>query len=251
MNLGKDILKIIKKDKIKPKAKYIFIFKNILAWSLGIFSLIISSLSVSVIIDIINNNDYLFFKTIHPSPLGLIIRSLPYFWILGMVIFVIIFRYTLKQTKDGYKIEVYKIIIISVILSIILGIFFYIQGIGNNIDNSFSKKSPFYNQMMKPRHLMWIQEDQGMLAGRIISITDQNNFNLEDFNKKQWQIILIEDKEFEPKFKKMPLPEVNLRPGLEIRALGKEINKNTFQAFIIKPAPGRYPDCPAINFPPR
>ena len=100
MSLGKDILKEIEKDKIEPKAKWIFVLKNILAWSLGIFSLIISSMSVSVIIQIINNNDYSFFRMIHPSPMGLIIRSLPYFWIIGMIIFIIIFRYTLKQTKD-------------------------------------------------------------------------------------------------------------------------------------------------------
>lgn len=245
MNLGKNILKEIKKDKIKPRAKWVFIFKNILVWSLGALSLIISSLSVSVIIDIINNNDYLFLKIAHPSPIGLIIRSLPYFWIISMIIFVIIFRYSLKQTKNGYKLEVYKIIIISIFLSIILGVFFYTQNIGNNIDCSFAKKSSFYNQMMKPRHLIWLQEDQGVLAGKIISIIDQNNFNLEDFNKKQWKIIRSENKFLEPKFKKMAFSEINLRPGLEIRVIGQEINENTFQAFLIKPAPGRYYNYPA------
>jgi len=241
MSLGKDILKEIKKDKIKPRAKWVFVFKNILTWTLGILSLIISSLSVSVIIHIINNNDYLFFKMIHPSPMGLIIKSLPYFWIIGMIIFVIVFRYTLKQTKDGYKIEVYKIITISIILSIILGIFFYTQGIGTNIDNSFSRHSPIYKKMMDSRKKMWLQERQGMIAGRIISIIDQNNFSLEDFNKKQWEIIKVEDKISKTKLKRMKIPKITIEAGLEIRAFGKKIDENTFQAFVIKPAPNHSP----------
>ena len=243
MSLGKNILKEIKKDKLKPKAKWIFVLKNLLAWSLGILSLIISSLSVSVIINIINNNDYLFFKMIHPSPMGLIIKSLPYFWIIGMIIFVIIFRYTLKQTKGGYKIEVYKIIIISVLLSIILGSFFYVQGIGNNINNSFSKRSSLYEKMTITRQKMWLQEKEGMIAGRIVTIIDQNNFDLEDFNKKQWRIIKVENKISEQRFKRMSRFKTELRLNEEVRILGQKIDENTFHAFIIKPAPS----CPIIK----
>lgn len=243
MSLGKNILKEIKKEKIKPRAKWLFVLKNIFTWILGIFSLIISSLSVSVIINIINNNDYPLFRMMHPSPVRIIIQTLPYFWIMGIIIFVIIFRYTLKQTKDGYKIEVYKIIIISVLLSIILGTFFYVLGIGTNIDKFFSRKSGLYNQMMKPCHTMWTQENQGMIAGKILTIIDQNNFDLEDLNQKQWRVIRIEDKKAELKFKKRLAPRINLEPNLEIRALGKKIDKNTFQAFGIKPAP----PCPCSN----
>jgi hypothetical protein len=234
MSLGKDILKKIKKDKIKPKAKWIFIIKNIFLWALGILSLIISSLTVSVIIYIIQNNDYLFFRLAHPSPFKLILASLPYFWILGTTIFVIIFRYTLKQVKDGYKIETYKIIIISVLLSFLLGILFQAQGIGLFIDNSFSHRLAFYNKIMRPRRTMWLQENQGMIAGKIINLTDQNNFILEDLNQKQWQVIKDENKNIEPQFKKIISSPIILEPGLEIRILGKKINDNIFQAFIIK-----------------
>lgn len=247
MNLGTNILKKIKKGKIKPKAKWIFAFQNILAWSLGIISLMISSLAVSVIINIINNNDYGLFRMIHPSPTKIIIQTLPYFWIIGLIIFIFIFRYTLKQTKDGYKVEIYKIVIISIILSVVLGGFFYYLGIGDTIDNSLSQRLPFYNQIMGPRHLMWLQEDEGMLVGQIISLIDQNNFKLEDFNHKQWKIVKTENKIVKPKFKKI-IPSVldfELRPGLEIRAFGEKIDNNTFQALIIKPAPpGPCPVCP-------
>ncbi|MHA1697075.1 MAG: hypothetical protein ACTSUG_17620 [Candidatus Helarchaeota archaeon] len=234
MSLGKDILKKIKINKIEPKSKWIFIIKNIIIWIVGILSLIISSLSVSVIIYIIENNDYLFFKLAHPSPFKLIMASLPYFWILGMVIFVIIFRYTLKQVKGAYKIETYKIIIISILLSIILGIFFHNQGIGFSIDNSFSKKSPIYKKMMFARKKMWTQEKQGILSGRIISVIDQNNFDLEDFNKKIWRVIKVEDKIIEQKFKKMSIPKIDIEPGLKIKVLGEKIDENNFKAFIIK-----------------
>lgn len=239
MNLGKDILKEIKKDKIEPKAKWIFVLKNIVTWSLGILSLIISSLTVSVIIHIINNNDYLFFRMVHPSPISLIIRTLPYFWIIAMIIFVIIFRYTLKQTKRGYKIKLYKIIIISIVLSITLGTLFYSLGIGNNIDDSFSRKSPFYNKMMAPRRMMWLQEDQGIIAGRIISVQDDNNFDLEDFNKKLWHIIKIREEIPRPQFRNLPPREIILELDLEIRAYGEKIDENTFRALIIRPMNSR------------
>ena len=246
MSLGIDILKKIKKSKLKPKAKWIFALQNIIAWSLGILSLMISSVTVSVIINIINNNDYPLFKMMHPSPFNIIIQTLPYFWIIGTIIFIIVFRYTLKQTKDGYKIEIYKIIIISIILNIILGTFFYIIGVGNNIDNSFSRRSPFYNQIMKPRDMMWLQENQGMITGQIISLTDQNNFKLEDLNKKIWNIIVSKDKMSKPKFERIPPPpRIILKLNSKIRALGEKINENTFQAFIIKPAPHN----PYHNFP--
>ncbi len=156
MNLEKNILNKIKTQKIKPRAKWLFSLKNIIAWLLGIISLIISSLSMSVIIHIINNNNYLFFRVNHQHQhysMQLILKSIPYLWLISLIIFIIIFRYTLKQTKDGYKIEISKIIIISAGLSIILGYLFYIQGIGTNIDNSFSHKSHLYRNIMRPCHM--------------------------------------------------------------------------------------------------
>jgi hypothetical protein len=243
MSLERDILKKIKKDKIEPKAKWIFVLKNLLAWSLGILSLIISSMSVSVIIQIINNNDYSFYRILHPSPMALILKTLPYFWIIGMIIFVMVFHYTLRQVKGAYKIELFKIIIISIILSVILGGFFYTLGIGANIDQSLSRRSRFYIQVMSPCHTMWSQENQGMLSGRITTLIDQNNFDLKDYNQKQWRIIRDKSNGGKRELRKKISPETTLKPNLEIRVLGEKINENTFHAFVIKPAP----NCPCSN----
>ena len=239
MSLGKDILKEIKKDKIKPKAKWIFILKNFLTWILGLLSLIIGAITVSVMIYVIKTNDYGFYKMIHPSPLNLIAKTLPYFWITLTILFILVVNYNLKQTKKGYKVELYKIIALVLILSVVFGIFFYNIGLGQAIDTLFCKKMPFYNKIDHTRKMMWLQEDQGMIAGRIISVQDDNNFDLEDFNEKLWHIIKIKEEMLTPQFKRLQQIKIIPELDLEIRVYGEKIDENNFQALIIRPMHSR------------
>ncbi len=236
--LKKTILEKIKN--IQPKAKWKFILKNYLAWIFGALSLLIGAITTAVIIYIIQNNDYGLYRLAHPSPLNMVAKTLPYFWIISLIIFIIIVYYNLKHTKKGYKLELYKISIIVILASIFLGIIFYNLGLGEKIDHGFSQRLPFYRQMMRPRQMIWLETEQGLLAGKIINLKNPENFTLLDLNNQEWEVIKLENNQ-------LPLPpnffpnNFNLQIGLDIKAFGKKIDQNHFQAFIIRPLKPSFP----------
>ncbi len=227
-NISQEILETIKEKKITPKPKWQFLFKNYFIWAItGIF-LIIGGLSAAVIIYMIDNNDWDLYQQASDSLLGFIFATLPYFWILFLILFVFIADYNFRQTKGGYRYGLTKIILSTVLFSLILGFLFYNIGLARTIDRVFND-IPIYERIMEHRHQIWMQPNRGLLVGQVLSARDENNFILKDLNGEDWQVFCCRDMVIEEKLEK----------GLKIRAIGQEKENNNFEALKIMPLIGR------------
>lgn len=190
-SLSRDVLAMIKAKKIKPQPKWKFIWRNYFVWAISILSLLVGSLAFSVIIYMLKNSDWDIYENINNSLFKFILVTLPYFWIIFLVIFVFVADYNLKHTKRGYKYQVHFLILFSVALSMLLGSFMYNMGVGRAIDDSFAEKIPLYGKVINRMHkrgMIWYRPSDGFLAGIVVEIGDDNSFKINDIHNMVWQV---------------------------------------------------------------
>lgn len=241
-NISKNVLKKIKEKHIKPKAKWLFQLKSIIIWSLVSLFLLINSLTFSVIIYIIKNNDWRIYKNINPNILRFIFLSLPYFWLISFSLVTFIIYYNFRKTKKGYKYNVFKIAGFIFLLSLILGFIFNFFAIGNFIEDNFDKHVPIYQKVLNKQVRLWHAPKKGVLVGKIDIIKDKNLFLIDSMQKK-WEVSLVDlkidvkrkqeiDKFFQNKVKHKP-----------IKVIGEKTGEFKFKAYAIYPLIGK------CNFP--
>lgn len=236
-NLSQKVLKEISDKKITIKPKWKFVLKNTLIWTTSIVCLVLSSLAVSIVIYLLNNNDWDLRSRLAAGPLVFIIRSLPYFWLIFLIILIILIYTNFKKTKKGYKYKLEIIILISILSSILLGFVFYGIGLAQNIEESLTQRVSIYRRFLNPRARMWNQPRQGFLGGRIFMLNPEGDFRIRDFSDQEWKI--IGDDIFMP-------GRIMLNTGTQIKIIGDPIDSNLFKAREIRPwgppPPGPGPD---------
>lgn len=225
-DLSRKVLDTIKNKAIRPTPKWEFMLKNYAIWTMSIVSLVVGSFAFAVIVYMITNSDWDLYQDLSGSLLGFILASLPYLWLVFLILFIFLAHYNFRHTKTGYKHRFYLILITSIIVSMFLGIFFYTVGLGQAIDDVFADNLPKYHQLFNPRARMWHQAERGFLAGTIISVHSPENFQLRDFEGNLWDIINL---------KSSPLHEIFLKPNTPVRILGHKIDEHTFEVKDMRP----------------
>lgn len=227
------IEKIDSKD-IKPKPKWTFLLKDYVMWGLGILSLLIGGLAFSAVIFIMRNNDWDVYMHFNSSLFKYFFLTAPYLWIVLLILFILAAHYNYTHTNKGYKYEIYKIVIAIILISSILGVFFYKVGIGQAIDEGFAKKSQIYQRMLNNRHQRWNQPAKGFLSGQVTKINGE--IKIQDHNGKIWTITPPDDIDKE-KLKR-------ISKNMRLRFLGEKLDDGTFKATEIlpwMPAKGKLP----------
>jgi len=215
---GKNILDQIKKAHIRPKPKWEFLLKNYAIWAIFGIGVFIGSLATSVIIFMINHTNYV----ADEGFLNQVLINLPYFWFVILAIFIMAAMYNLKHTKKGYKYSIVVVVLISVVISLILGTAVYAVGGGEKLEDTFYKKVPVYKkiQEMKIEHFNKLKD---RLGGEVI--------------RSDGEVIIIKDSRGQ--FIKIPTTTLKFRPGQRIKMIGHkkngEFNPREFKPWF-KPA---------------
>ncbi|MFZ2154306.1 MAG: hypothetical protein WAV16_03695 [Candidatus Moraniibacteriota bacterium] len=221
-----EILKNIEDKKIKPKSKWVFLAKDYLVWGLFVLATLVGAMAISVIIFIINDNDWDIYKYLQKSIWAYFLILMPYFWIiiLGILSFLAYFNYT--HTRKGYLLNPYLVIFGSILFSIILGWALFAVGASQKIDKIFAQKIPYYKNTEMHKNVFWNNPDKGLLAGEIIEIKNDHSFLLKDLESNKWQIvgenIIWKEK-------------VAAVAGEKIKIIGQVGGKNLFEAREVRP----------------
>ncbi|MFA5871486.1 MAG: hypothetical protein WC858_02075 [Parcubacteria group bacterium] len=227
--LGKKVLEKIKEEKIAPKPRWRFLLKDYFVWLLFLISLIIGAVAFCVSLHILFENDWDLYQYLHRSLAGHILISIPYIWIILLILFISVAYYNFKHTKEGYRHEAYVILGLSVIGSIILGTFLNTLGAGQEVEDVVASSIPIYESLTccHNRTDIWDQPGNGLLGGKIIKIVDPKVFELKDFHGVLWQVREDDDTlEYEP---------IRIVPGEEIKVIGEKEQENVFWAREIRP----------------
>jgi len=225
-NLSQNVLEKIKFRKIKPTPKWQFLLKDYVIWGAGIISVLVGAFAFAVILYMLVNNHWDIYQYATNSLTSYIFSTLPYYWLLFLSIFLVIAYLNIRHTSKGYKYNLNLIIVASIGVSVILGTIFYGIGLGQTIDNEFSKRMPIYKKFMQRDLGMWHKPGRGIIAGEVIEVIDKNNFILKSKKDINWQVnsgsvsyILIEE----------------IIKGEELIIIGEKVSENKFKAIMIKP----------------
>ncbi|MDD5551832.1 MAG: hypothetical protein PHI88_01580 [Candidatus Pacebacteria bacterium] len=224
--ISKKTLERIKKEKITPVPRWRFLLKNYVTWLFFGLSIIIGSISFAVLLFMILSNDWDIYKYFQKSFFEYLIGSLPYLWIIFLAVFLFLADYNLKNTKGGYRHKTYLVLILSIIISIILGSFLYSFGFGERINDVFADNFPYYRKTFYQRQEIWTNPEKGLLGGVIVKVKNESEFSLKDFKNKIWQI-----KARDTNFK----GNVTIQEGGKVKIIGKTKDLNIFIAEEIRP----------------
>ncbi|MFA6251093.1 MAG: hypothetical protein WC603_00475 [Candidatus Paceibacterota bacterium] len=224
-NISQIALEKIKESGIKPISKNIFNLKRVLFWSLVGFSIIIGVISFSSTLSILFYNDWYLYNKLG---FGFIIKSLPYFWFIFLLIFAILCEFYYRKTSFGYRHRIVFIIGIYVSLIIVFGSILHLIGMGEKIEQSLFKNVPVYHFVTFDRNEFWSNPREGFISGRII-LVDNNMIKIIDQNRNVW-VLNIENASVRGRIK--------MTEGEVIKIIG-EIKNNVFIAEEIRPWMGR------------
>jgi len=220
-NLENKILEKI--QEVKPVPKAYFIVKNLLLWVFWFISIIIGSLAFSVISHMITNNDWDLYKYTSDNFLAFTLSTLPYLWIFLMIVFIAFAYINFVNTKGAYRYKVRRIIISSVMLSILFGFGFSYAQIGERIDKILSKTIPQYKMAKDSKESkFWNNPAKGILSGDIQSVNEQG-FVLKCCCGYDWDITGVDARPY-------------FDNGItKVRVVGEKLEGRNFKAYDIRP----------------
>lgn len=217
------INKIVSED-IKPSPRWHFVFKNYIFWIVFFMFIIFGSIAFSIILYAVAESDFNLLMSLSHSRIQFLIASLPFLWILFLIIFLIISIFGIRHTKTGYRYPLLKILSINIVISILLGVLFFYTGGAERMEQIFAENIPAYRGIEENKISRWSDPESGFLAGVIIE--DNNGIILiEDLSGKKWEISIQEI---------IISQRLSLEIGEKIKIIGEILEDNIFAAKEIR-----------------
>ncbi|HNV97220.1 MAG TPA: hypothetical protein PKL13_02785 [bacterium] len=220
-NIINIVLEKIKEKNIKPRPRWIFVFYNIFLWVLVPIFIIFGALSFSFIIHMFISSDFDLRDRVSGNLFEFVFKTMPYFWIIILIIFLFILYFDFKNTKKSYKFNFLKVSLFGLSLIILIGIMFYFSGVARYFDNNFLKVNS-YKALSCQNLKMWNNPEKGILVGKFINISE-NSGSFKDIYEKNWNILFNNDAELE-----------SLNLDNNIKVVGRKIDDNNFYAEHIR-----------------
>jgi hypothetical protein len=219
--LAQKILKIVQQKTIKPRPRWIFQVKNIFIWlALAIWT-ILGSLASAMTIDQLRFNDWSLALRLGG---GLAIKSLPYFWLVTLILTIIVAKKHFQKTKHGYRYTWTKITASCLLISLVAGSIIAYSGWGRQIDNQLAQKEIY--RRLNCQDKLWYQPNNGLLSGTIRSLTN-NAIYLTAPDNSNWLVEINKQTIIEQ--------PASIDIGQAIKVLGQISAPQVFTATEIKP----------------
>ncbi len=184
-NIAEKTFEKIEEEKIKPKSRRYFIFKNYLFWFLVAISFVIGAIAFNAMLFVLVNHDWLVYQYLNKGLLEFILISIPYFWFLVLIIFLASAYSLFRSTKGGYRCGTCLAAGLGIFMIIILGIIFFWLGLKSEINEQFLKKTGL---LQYDKYDIWNNPAKGLLGGDIVNFKNKNDFEIADFNGRAWRI---------------------------------------------------------------
>ncbi|MBN2096355.1 hypothetical protein JW752_03050 [Candidatus Peregrinibacteria bacterium] len=222
---AKSIIDKIKKAHLKPIPKWVFLLRRSVVWGSFGLSVLFGSMAVSIILFQIKDMDYEVYREMGSSLTGFVLLALPYFWLVLLIGFLALAYYHLRHTKSGYRHNVFAIIGLSLVVSVLLGASLYATGISENLEKVF-RRIPNYERLHFGKRMLWNNPEQGFLAGTIIHMGDGRIILLRDLEQGSWRVDIEKAK---------MRREFEMERGVRVRLTGTATGDYEFKAFNIAP----------------
>jgi len=224
--LSSSVLAELKEKNVQPKPKWHFFLHEWLLWGLGLISVLIGGLAMSIIFVQIRLIDWDLLPLLGKSE---VIQVIPYLWVVLLVLFILLAQYQIKHTKRGYQYSLWAIVFLIVSLSTLLGSVFYQTQIGYRVHARLSGASDVYRTIADRKTRLWSDPESGRLGGVITDTLSDESFVLIDEEGNMWLVDHANSS----------LPLIPKTRGIprefKVRVLGEMISENSFKASDIRP----------------
>lgn len=222
-DLSKNILEIIKKEKIIPVPKWHFLLKDYVVWGLFLISSIIGGIAFSIILLQLSDIEWEIVNKTRLSTIERFMTVAPYFWLLILILFIGIAYHNFRHTNKGYKSGTFLVLGTSVLVSLVAGSIVFATGISRHIE-TFGNNIPNFREIHSPHMRLWMQENNGLTAG-VIEELHQNKILLRSLKNRLWNVDITEARLIDT-------PRLELRQKISI--LGEKIDNTNFKATEIR-----------------
>lgn len=177
--IAESVIKKIEQEKLSPISSWHFVLKNSSFWGLWVASVLLGSCAIAGAIFNFSHFGWHYRFITHDSALSFLFDVMPVFWLVSFVGMIAFGFYNLRHTKRGYRFSFALILLVSLILSFVLGTLFFAIGFGRSIDN-IKRPLPFAPPAEVLEERLWSNDKRGLVSGFIKS-----------FDKDKDQIVLI------------------------------------------------------------
>lgn len=147
MNDFKDtILEGIKKGEIKAESKWRFLAHDYFFWTVTVVATILGSVAISSILHrVVVEQVSLAPHMRDLESVSIFVQTLPYIWILILVILGLAAWFNFKKTSKAYKYQ--PIVLLGIVFaSLLFGILLFAGGVGSSVDKEVRDRVPVFER---------------------------------------------------------------------------------------------------------
>ncbi len=187
--LAARILERIEGDRLKPRPRWEFVFKNYVFWTLGAIAVALGAFAFAAAVFEVQNAGWNLAAATHPDFLTFFLAVAPFLWVIALALFVVLGYANIRRTRRGYRYPLAVIALGAVLTSVALGSGLYAAGLGGEIEESLGTHLPFYRPILAEEHEWWLAPQKGLLGGTVLSLASSTRmFVLKDFSGRVWNV---------------------------------------------------------------
>lgn len=201
-----------------------FSLRNVGMWLLAALSVLVGSLAVSSIVFRVVNISRVLPPGMESLQLPLIVRLMPFLWIVLLLLFSFLAFREIRATKRGYRYELSALVLSLLLASMVLGVAFYAAGVGAHLDLLAGRHAPFLAGLEREQRAQWMRPEHGFLVG-VVASTSPHQLTLIDPQAVRWTVLIEDD------------PAVaSIVSGVRVGVRGEIVNseEHTFRACDIR-----------------
>ena len=230
IDISKKTLEKIKKEQVQPRPRWYFLTRNYFFWLMFTLTTLLGGIAFGMILFITGDLDWDIYQYLGISLPKAVIMSLPYLWIILLAIFLFVTYYNFIHTRTGYRYRFVAILIVSLLISALLGFGFYQYGWTEAMQRHFRTRIPGYHRLVYTGENQWMHPEKGLLIGNVKELsTERASLLLEDHHGQIWEIDISQVR---------IKGNVPLSRDLKIKIIGEQLAENSFKAYELRFARG-------------
>jgi NADH:ubiquinone oxidoreductase subunit 5 (subunit L)/multisubunit Na+/H+ antiporter MnhA subunit len=217
--LSENVIRELDKSGLNPRPRWHFLLKRSVFWFVASISVLLGAVAIAVMIFVFFDYDEETQQYLDQVSVGHILLTIPYLWLIVLAFLIFLTHLGIKHTKGGYRYSVLQVAVTASVFSVVLGAAMNEFGVGEKIDGYLNEVVPYYDSLEYTSKDQWSQPRNGLLGGTVVSVVDQNDIVLEDFQHQQWKLDVSEIQEDLP----------FLEQGDVVKIVGKDIGNSIFK----------------------
>jgi glucan phosphoethanolaminetransferase (alkaline phosphatase superfamily) len=147
-DFSENVVKEIEARGVEPKARWHFLVRRSVFWSLAIASVLLGAISFSVGDFVFFDNEGMRASVLLETPLEGVLQSIPFLWLFVFCLFTVSAYVGLRHTRTGYRYRTLMAVAGVIVVSIALGYILNLFDFGQAVHDYLLHNTSFYDALI-------------------------------------------------------------------------------------------------------